>query len=92
MACIAPRPQAAGTQPPCSTHVVSMQCTLVACAPAWGPAPVQALGETFVAQDTRTTLMMRNLPSDYTREMVLELLDSKGLLCVICGEHFVSFN
>jgi hypothetical protein len=30
------------------------------------------------AQDTRTALMMRNLPNDYTRSMVLELLDSKG--------------
>lgn len=30
------------------------------------------------AQDSRTALMMRNLPNDYTRNMVLELLDSKG--------------
>lgn len=29
-------------------------------------------------QDTRTALMMRNLPNDYTRDMVLELLDVKG--------------
>jgi len=30
------------------------------------------------SQDTRTALMMRNLPNDYTRDMVLTLLDSKG--------------
>jgi len=30
------------------------------------------------SQDTRTALMMRNLPNDYTRNMVLELLDSMG--------------
>jgi len=28
--------------------------------------------------DDRTTLMLRNLPNDYTRDMVLELLDSSG--------------
>jgi len=29
-------------------------------------------------KDTRTTLMIRNLPNDYTQAMVLELLESKG--------------
>jgi hypothetical protein len=30
-------------------------------------------------KDALTTLMLRNLPNDYTRSMTLELLDSKGL-------------
>lgn len=81
VACVAPCPQTACIQPPCSVQGVTMQCALVACAPGWGSAAVQAEGKVPVActQDTRTTLMMRNLPNDYTREMVLELLDSKGL-------------
>jgi len=29
-------------------------------------------------KDSRTTLMLRNLPNDYTQAMVLELLESKG--------------
>jgi RNA recognition motif-containing protein len=28
--------------------------------------------------ETRTTVMMRNLPNDYTRQMMLDLLDSRG--------------
>merc|ERR1712217_919864 len=31
-----------------------------------------------VARDTRTTVMLRNLPNSYTRAMVLELLESNG--------------
>jgi len=30
------------------------------------------------AADTRTTLMMRNLPNDYTREMLLQMLGDEG--------------
>jgi hypothetical protein len=31
--------------------------------------------------DSRTTLMLRNIPNDYTRDMFLELLDSRGYWC-----------
>jgi hypothetical protein len=30
-------------------------------------------------QDARTTLMLRNLPNDYTRDMTIEVLNKKGL-------------
>jgi len=41
------------------------------------PAPVQF--ETGEAQG-RTTVMLRNIPNNYTRAMLLELLDSQGLI------------
>lgn len=31
--------------------------------------------------DRRTTLMLRNIPNDYTRDMFLDLLDSQGFRC-----------
>lgn len=39
------------------------------------PAPSCSIGG---ATSTRTTLMLRNLPNDYTRGMLLELLDAVG--------------
>merc|ERR1740120_413238 len=32
-----------------------------------------------VPDHERTTIMLRNIPNDYTRDMLLELLDSEGL-------------
>jgi len=49
--------------------VQPVACFMTACA-----QPLNA-----VEQDTRTTMMLRNLPNDYTRDMVTELMDSKGL-------------
>jgi len=42
------------------------------------PSVVQPLDAAPQSQDMRTTLMMRNLPNDYSRDMVLELLECKG--------------
>lgn len=36
------------------------------------------------ASDNRTTLMLRNLPNNYTRTAVLEMLDSEGLAGTYC--------
>lgn len=38
------------------------------------PAPT----ENFVNEDQYTTVMLRNLPNDYTRDMLMELLDGQG--------------
>jgi hypothetical protein len=50
------------------------------------PVFVQAYGQAFVPlgqrqqwKDECTTLMLRNIPNDYTRELFLALLDSNGL-------------
>jgi len=40
-------------------------------------APSQALGDSGVQH---TTVMLRNLPNDYTRDMLLELMDEHGFL------------
>jgi len=40
------------------------------------PSPVKPMPE--VAGEPRTTVMLRNMPNNYSREMLLELLDSEG--------------
>jgi len=34
-----------------------------------------------MTDDTRTTVMLRNLPTDYTREMLMDLLEREGFGC-----------
>jgi len=46
--------------------------------PASAKSDPNATDTTFVEESQRTTIMLRNLPNNYTREMVLEMLDSKG--------------
>jgi hypothetical protein len=42
-------------------------------------APGAKVVQGTTVQDTRTTLMLRNLPNDYTRDMVIGLLNKMGL-------------
>lgn len=42
------------------------------------PSVYKALGDSAVQDNERTTVMLRNLPNDYTREMLLNLLHEEG--------------
>merc|ERR1711924_493968 len=76
-----------GTQPvvvPAACQLIASSVPLcdgtavfVGCAPVWNP--VSVCGDVQAAKDARTTMIMRNLPNNYSRKMVLELLDSHGL-------------
>jgi len=43
-------------------------------------AAIPATGSNASGHTEKTTIMLRNLPNDYTRDMVLELLDRNGFL------------
>merc|ERR1740121_1688927 len=47
---------------------------------AFAGVPASASSSGPVAEADRTTIMLRNLPNDYTRDMVLDLLDRNGFL------------
>lgn len=40
----------------------------------------QSSGKEAESQEWRTTVMIRNMPNDYTRDMLLEFVDSKGFV------------
>jgi len=40
-----------------------------------------SVSKSFPSSEERTTVMLRNIPNNYTREMLLELLDTEGFKC-----------
>lgn len=46
--------------------------------PGFGPSDAAYRKAAPAADDFRTTVMLRNIPNDYTRDMLLELLDTEG--------------
>jgi hypothetical protein len=49
-------------------------------------APTAAKGSEAANADDRTTVMFRNIPNNYTRDMILDLLDSQGFAA--CYDFF----
>merc|ERR1719330_1788278 len=74
---------ACSSMPPCSEQQRSVPETAQCSRMAYGSEATSSLLQSSDAsssseRDVRTTVMLRNLPNNYTRAMVLELLESKG--------------